>query len=72
MYAAIDLDAEANVGGLLDNEGVLVLWTDGSDTHLSTIVFNGANGAAADAGADLLVFTATDITTLTNDNFVFI
>ena len=72
MYAAIDLDAEANVGGLLDNEGVLVLWTDGSDTHLSTIVFNGADGAAADAGADLLVFTGTDITTLTNDNFVFI
>jgi hypothetical protein len=57
---------------LLDNEGILVLWTDGSDTHLSTVTLNGADGAAADAGADLLVFTGTDITTLTNDNFVFI
>jgi hypothetical protein len=72
LIAAIDLDAEANVGGLLDDEGVLVLWTDGSDTHLATILFNASNGASADAAADLLVLTGTDITTLTNDNFVFI
>jgi hypothetical protein len=72
MHGAIDLDAETNGGGLLNDEAILVLWTDGSDTHLSTVTLNGADGAAADASADLLVFTACDITTLTNDNFVFI
>jgi hypothetical protein len=72
VYGALDLDAETNVGGLLDNEGVLVLWTNGADSFLSSVLFNGADGAAADAGADLLQFVGTSITALTADNFAFI
>ena len=72
MLAAIDLDAETNVAGLLNDEAILVLWTDGTNTHLSTATLNGADGADADAGADLIVLNGVAVTDLVNDNFVFI
>jgi len=72
VFAAINLDAEVNVGGLLDNDVILVVWTDGSDSYLSSVTLSAADGASADAGADLIQLVGVDVTTLTAANFAFV
>ena len=72
VVAAIDLDAEANAGGLLDNDVLIVIWTDGADSYVSTVTLNGADGAAADAGADLVQLVGVSVSDLTAANFAFV
>jgi hypothetical protein len=72
VYGQVNLDAEANMDDLADNDSHLVLWTNGSDTFLSTITASAADGATYDAGADLVQFMNTTVTDFTADNFEFI
>jgi hypothetical protein len=72
VVAAIELDAEANAGGLLDNDVLLVLWTDGADSYLSTVTLSAADGASADAGADLVQLVGVSVSDLTAANFAFV
>ena len=72
VVAAIDLDAEANAGGLLDNDVILVLWTDGASSYVSTVTLDGAAGAAADAGANLVELVGVSVSDLTAANFAFV
>ena len=67
------LDLTATAGANLDdNEGFLLLWTDGSDTYLSTVQVNGANGAAFDNGFNIVQLVGVDITDITAANFAFV
>jgi len=72
VYGAIDLDAGSELDNLTDNDVVLVLWTNGADSFLSTVTTSADDGASADAGADLIQLVGVDHTTLTADNFEFI
>ena len=72
VVLAIDLDDEVNVGGLLDDDVILVVWTDGSDSYLSSVTLSADDGASADAGADLIQLVGVDVTELTAANFAFV
>jgi len=63
-------------GSLLANDAILVLWDDGSDSHLSLVKFDADPGNdakfAADAATavDLILFTGvTDASTFVSNNF---
>jgi hypothetical protein len=72
VYGALDMDAEANVTDMADDDDVLVLWTNGSDSFLSQVKANGADGAAFNAGQDLVQLMNTTLTDQTQDNFEFL
>ena len=72
VYGAIDLDAGSELDNLADDDEVLVLWTNGSDSFLSNIVMSAVDGASADAGANLIQLSNMDHSTLVADNFSFI
>ena len=72
VFAAIDLDAETNVGGLLDNDVFLVAYTNGADSFVASITFSAADGASADAAADLVQLVGVTVSDLTADNFAFV
>ena len=72
VYGALDLDGEAAVGNGVSGNAILVLWTNGSDTFLSTATSNADNFATFNAGADLIQFMNTTVTDFTADNFTFI
>ena len=72
VQAGLDMNAEANVTDMADNDDVLVLWTNGSDSFLSQVKANGADGADFNAGQDLVQLMNTTLTDLTEDNFEFL
>jgi hypothetical protein len=72
VYGALDLDAETLLGNLASGDACLVLWTNGSDTFLSTATSNAADGISYNAGADLVQFMNTTVTDFTADNFEFL
>jgi hypothetical protein len=72
VVAAIDLDAGSELNALTDNDVVIVLWTNGADSFLSTLITAADDGASTDIGADLIQLTNMDHSTLTAANFEFI
>jgi hypothetical protein len=55
-----------------DNEGFLVIWSDGGSTYVSTVLASANNGASFDAGADLVELVGVTVTDLTAANFAFV
>jgi hypothetical protein len=75
MADAIALDDGGVPGALADNDDLLVLWTDGADTYLSSVNLadaDGAAGAAADGEENLVQLTGVSVADLTADNFAFV
>ena len=72
VFAAIDLDDEANVGGLVNNDDLLVAYSNGADTFIASVTTSADNGASADAAADLVRLVGVTVTDLHADNFEFV
>lgn len=72
VVAAIDLDVGSELNALTNNDVVLVLWTNGADSFLSTLITAADDGASTDIGADLIQLVNMTHSTLTADNFEFI
>jgi len=72
VFAALDLDAETNMTDIAVDDDILVLWTNGSDSFLSTATASVVDGETFDTGADLVQLMNTTVTDLTADNFVFL
>ena len=72
VVLAINLDAEANVGGLEDDDVILVVWTDGGSSYVSSVTLSAADGASADAGANLVELVGVTVSALTAANFAFV
>lgn len=70
LLAALSVaDGADNV---LDNEDLLVLWTNGSSTFLSVATGAGASWTDFDAILDLVELVAVPVTSITADNIAFI